>query len=319
MHEHYKYFACGEWKIIADNLHRPPAGGSNDELFAGLFKAARVLIEEGVEEEERIIPTLMLAHKAAWRVPALSYDDVHIEYVISGIPILEQQKFRIRGYEKRGYEKSRRVPKHIQVTLLPHWTAVSLEEVALEYESYIRSNGGACGHLGGRVSYYLHPHSSFQRIDLIVEEGLNDSEGRRWPSPNIVGTLAKAALESLNEYESLLNDGRLSLRLRKRGGSKSPETLIPAMVTLLLSETVARKDGTRDNAEIYRLLNEYVYCALPWKKPLEKGGTTNETRQLWNSVDVLSRTMLYEKPLLLSRNGGLWFASAFPGSALNKD
>lgn len=324
--------------IIANNLHRCSPAESNDELFAGLFKAARLLLQEG-EDEDRIVPTLMLAHKSAWRVQGLFYANVSMVDVVNGVPILQQSRIIVRGYEEKwsaGVSPQKRIPESICITLLPHWRPITAEEIILAYEMDVRRGHGDWDSREGRV-WYRVSEDPLQYIDLYVERINPDIPDNLrildWPSSNIVGAVAKAAL---NEYS-----GGLGLQARERGGPMEAETLVPAMVALLLSNNITKEEGHVNRAEIHRLLNEYVFCEIPWKRLPASGVGTNLSRQLWRDVDKMKERLYGPQatqnwshlpkgvkkkagemhgpgPLIIWREGPLTVAGPFPDDVFSE-
>jgi hypothetical protein len=96
--------------LIFTSEFEPP--GSPEEGFWWLFKAARVLLREGVSNEDHILPTLVFYHEidrgAAGGRAATSYGGTdlmpHVWYTVKtvdGIDILEEQPLRADILVKR--------------------------------------------------------------------------------------------------------------------------------------------------------------------------------------------------------------------------
>jgi hypothetical protein len=68
-----------------------------DERFEAVFEAARALLREKIGDEDKVIPTLKLAHRRGWRAPRLLYNAVRVVEVVEGVPILERTGVTVRG------------------------------------------------------------------------------------------------------------------------------------------------------------------------------------------------------------------------------
>jgi len=96
-----------------------------------------------------------------------------------------------------------------------------------------------------------------------------------WPPPRFVGRAAHAALQEFTER----------LVIRRRGGQKNPDNLIPAMVAYLLRNSLPVGTEVEGRKEIHRLMNRHVLCDIPWKRLPEDGyANTAEVVQLWDNV-----------------------------------
>jgi hypothetical protein len=80
----------GEDRIVITRALPGSPTESPDETFGALFKAARVLLSERIEGEDKIIPTLRLAQRMGRAAPRMLYSIVRVVQVVKGIPILER-------------------------------------------------------------------------------------------------------------------------------------------------------------------------------------------------------------------------------------
>ena len=277
--------------------------------FAGLFEAARVLLEDGADED-RVFPTLAYAGlevrdsggKRAELREALAEASGNLEEwerltgellertgrirpieVVGGVLVIERARVSVKVWE--GPEPE------VWIEVMPRSKPASPKEVASLYEQTMMEHGLPCEEVRAiSLTSFLTEH----HLRLIVKPeflGIHMGDGppeSLFPSPGLVGDVSRGLLEGgLGER----------LRGRKSGRGWKPETLVPAIVAFFLrtyGEMVGRK-------EIHRLLNERVLkparkSSLPYLKHLpEDGSSTSASNQLWKNVErahnQLIRTM----------------------------
>ena len=271
----------------------PPAEVRFDELF----EAARVLLEEGAEENQ-IIPTLALANHLCHGVSRLTaekerlvelwkdeeaWDEEADKFarrfgglrpvrVAHGVLILERRSALVTI----DYAPVAKTPVGVTISVYPHRTPLAKAgEVASLYDRVL-SNAGIprderCSvRLGSnlynrRLEIWIEPGTTVERA--IVTEGLTVPQlGWRldkkasFPQPRLVGDLC-AALVATASVEGFAAD----LPTRKSSRSPKPENLVPACIAFLLEAYGV------DHQKIYRLLDECVldetwksHLDLPW-------------------------------------------------------
>jgi hypothetical protein len=260
----------GEDRVVITRQASGAPTESPGERFEALFKAARVLLREKIGDEDKIIPTLKLAHKRGWRAPRVLYNAVRVVDVVDGVPILERSPATFRGSKSL-------LPPHalnsFNGCFFPYKRTITAEEIARAYQKALENEGVGWGRTGARITYEF----TGWYLWLSVERSGFWERGpdAPWPSPSLVGKLARVALE---EYSK-------SLIIRERGRKKELENIIPAMVAYLLRNSFPVGTELAGRKEIQRLLNCHVLCEIPWKNLPEDGyANTGEVVQLWNDV-----------------------------------
>jgi hypothetical protein len=259
-----------ESRIVITRQHAGWYAEDPNERFSELFKAARILLREKVSDEDKILPTLKLAHQRGWRAPRILYNHVRVTNVVDGVPILE--RFPVTFSGTRGP-----MPPYTLYSfggsVFPYKRLVKADEIARVYQKTLENEGVEWGENGTRITY------EFQTwyLWLSVERGsfIGGTSRGPWPPPRFVGRVAHAALQEYSEH----------LIIRQRGGQKSPDNLIPAMVAYLLRNSIPLGTEVEGRKEIHQLLNRHVLCDVPWKRLPEDGyANTGEVVQLWDNV-----------------------------------
>jgi len=157
--------------------------------------------------------------------------------------------------------------------VFPYKRLIRADEIARVYLQALENEGVSWEAAGGRVTYdfmgwYLW--LSVERDTFMPARSLGP-----WPPPRFVGRAAHAALQEFTER----------LVIRRRGGQKNPDNLIPAMVPHLLRNSLPVGTEVEGRKEIHRLMNRHVLCDIPWKRLPEDGyANTAEVVQLWDNV-----------------------------------
>jgi hypothetical protein len=274
--------------------------------FAGVFKVARMLLEDGAEED-RVFPTLGWAglevrngggERAKLRV-SLAEASVNpgkwerltqelsgkggrarpVE-VVGEVLVLERVPVTVKVWDG---------PKpEVWVEVMPRSRPASPKEVAALYEQTMREHGLPCEEERAiSLTSFLTEH----HLRLIIEPeflGIHMGEGPpdgSFPSPGLVEDAYRGLIEG--------NLGE-SLRGRKRGRGWKPETLVPAIVAFFLRTY----GGIIGRKEIHRLLNEHVLeparkSNLPHlgRLPVD-GRSTSPSNQLWENVERAHKQLI---------------------------
>ena len=280
-----------------------------DVRFAGVFNAARMLVEDEANED-RVFPTLAWAGlevkdgggKRAKLRASLTEASVNpgewelltrelsgkggrvrpIE-VVGEVLVLERVPVTVKVWE--GPEPE------VWIEVMPRSRPASPEEVASLYEQTMSEHGLPCEEERAiSLTSFLTEH----HLRLIIRPeflGIHMGDGPPeglFPSPGLVGDVSRGLLE----------DG-LGKRLRGRNSGRGwkPETLVPAIVAFFL-RTYGGMDGRK---EVHKLINERVLDPtrkgnVPRLERLpEEGRSTSASNQLWDNVrrahKQLMRTM----------------------------
>jgi hypothetical protein len=274
--------------------------------FAGVFRAARVLLEDGADED-RVFPTLAYAglevrdsggKRAELRVSLAEASGnpeawerltgellertgrVRPLEVVDGVLVLERAPVSVKVWE--GPEPE------VWIEVMPRSKPATPAEVASLYEQTMREHGLPCEEVRAiSLTSYLTEH----HLRLILKPeflGIHMGDGPPeglFPSPGLVGDVSRGLLEGgLGER----------LRGRKSGRGWKPETLVPAIVAFFLRTY----GGMVGRKEVHRLLNERVLkparkSSLPYLKRLpEDGSSTSASNQLWDNVERAHKQLI---------------------------
>ncbi len=289
---------------------------SIEQRFGELFRAARVLFREGVDEETQIIPTLALANEIgqgapdlidakerlvaawedpeAWEAEAKQFTREHASLrpvkAVEGILILEQLPVSVRVYNYP--DKEGEPPEQVVVTVYPYRARTSPEGVAATYEKTLSEAGIPCeesqrGFMGFEFSNEGYLLIGIERSDVSLAQKRARRTRRRqksgFPHPLVVGEYYKMLLGTPAGHGFARY-----LVTRKRGRDPDADNLVPACVAFYLREY--GEMGSRK--EIHRLLNEHLLRET-WKTSLpQQGYSTSGTTQLWRDVDKVKARLL---------------------------
>jgi hypothetical protein len=258
-------------------MHAGHPAESPGERFAALFKAARVLLREQIGDEDKIIPTLRLAHQRGWRAPRIQYDTVRVVEVVEDVPILERVGVTARGRRSLLTD----VLTDFVITLWPRSKKVSAKEIAGAYEKALKAEEVEWGKAGGRITYDLNQVRGYYVLLTVERSPFSKMRGEAWPSPSLAGKVAGAPLEEFSDR----------LVIRRAGPKMNSETLIPAVVAYLLRHSLAVGTEIGGYKEIHRLLNEHVLCEVPWKRRLPEKDYANDplAKQLRRDVKKIEQ------------------------------
>jgi hypothetical protein len=259
-----------ESRIVITRRYAGRPSEDPNERFSELFKAARILLREKVSDEDKILPTLNLAHQRGLHAPRILFNSVRVVNVVDGVPILE--RFPLSFSCTRSL-----YPPHtlysINGSMFPYKRAVKADEIARVYQKVLENEGLSWGGESTRITYEFMDWYLW----LSVERGsfIGGSTQAEWPPPRFVGKVAHAALQEFSKH----------LIIRQRGGQKNPDNLIPAIVAYLLRNSLPVGTEVEGRKEIHQLLNRHVLCDVPWKRLPEDGyANTGEVVQLWENA-----------------------------------
>ena len=300
-----------------------------EERFDKLFRAARVLLREGIDQEDRVVPTLAYAYcvcegdlyssvshrfeeleegSEAWerRADAFvsAYGSLRPVRVVGGILILERLPVSVEIKRDPDTEQA----KEVRLFAYPHRRPAEPKHVGSLYERTLSAAGvpygeSDMGQMGfdfsfGHLMIYVTREKRYHLYPKAPGSGMPiREEAVPFPTPRIVQGF----------YEMLLGkpsgDGFWKrLATRTRGGAPSAANLIPACVAFYL-----RNNGKiQSRKEIHRLLNEHVLCETHKFIP-EVTYATSESNQLWRDVNDRAkvRNPLHEVGWTLYREGDI--------------
>jgi hypothetical protein len=282
--------------------------------FAELFKAARVLLKEGIAEEDQIYPTLAFANElgqglvdfieekerlvSAWKDGSESWAEAVYEFswrhpslrpikVVDGVVIRERVPVdvRIHKYPIQDVE----VPRVAVLTVYPHKRPPTPEQVAARYDKELS------------VARIPHTTSNKGRFEFSFEDGyllMEVHHTRTSIPPEHMGTVFRDGKPEFPHprlveafYKMLVGttsgDGfARHLVTRRRGPAPASDTVIPACVAFFLRDYGGMKEGV----EAHRLLKEHVLRAH-WKT-LPEGHSDSASTQLWRDADKAKNKLL---------------------------
>jgi hypothetical protein len=296
------YLFCGECirrlkegervYLVFTSEFEPP--GSPEEGFRWLFKAARVLLREGVSDEDQILPTLVFAHEidrgTAGGRAATTYENTGLMphvwntvKTVDDIDILEEEPIRADILVKRPPpdKRAETVPQGVLIQVSFHKKAVEPEHVASVYAEKLTARGMRFGSApSGAMEYEFVGNRLYLTVMLKKVPPVG---GSTFPSPQLVETF----------YSGLTKD--LGKRLTTSGRQFEASNLIPACVAFLLRAS----GGIKSQKEIHRLLNNQVFG----EKRFDEDGyaNTSEVVQLRENVPKAGKRIARMLPLVWGR------------------
>jgi len=272
--------------------YEPPS--PPEEGFWWLFKAARVLLREGVSDEDQILPTLVFAHEidrgTAGGRAATTYENTDLmphEWntvkTVDGIHILEEEPIRADILVKRPPpdKEAERVTQGVLIQVSFHKKAVEPRDVGSIYADRLTAKGMRFGSApSGSIDYEIVGNRLYLTVMLKKELPVG---GSIFPSPQLVETF----------YRGLTKD--LGRRLTTHGKQFEASNIIPACVAFFLRAS----GGIKSWKEIHRLLNDHVFGE---QKFHEDGyASTSEVVQLQQNVPKAGEKIARMLPLVWGR------------------
>lgn len=282
------------WPPTAPTEEEPPP--LPEERFGELFKAARILLKNHIEDEDQIIPTLAFANEIGQGVEHLTslqksfqridadtetwrrkadwlascYASLRPARVVDGVLILE----RLSASVNIANEPETEAPRKILINIYAHRRPTEPEHLAALYGRVLSDAG--IPHTASQSGQFGF---EFQAKGLQIFISSDPSNALDFPHPKVVGGVYRMLLGSPS------GDGfARHLATRTRGSAPSADNLIAACVAFYLrdyGEIASRK-------QIHRLLNEHVLCETH-KTLSEEGYSSSATNQLWEAATNVKR------------------------------
>jgi hypothetical protein len=287
--------------LVFTSEFEPP--GPPEEGFWWLFRAARVLLREGVNDEDQILPTLVFAHEidrgAAGGRAATTYENTGLmphEWntvkTVDRIDILEEEPIRGDILVKRPPpdKEGEATPHGLLLQVSYHKTAVEPEHVASVYAEKLTARGMRFGSAPtGVMEYEFVGNRLYLTVKLKKESAVDESI---FPTPQLVEQFYRGLRKEFRD------------RLTAHGRTFEPDNLIPACVAFLLRAS----GGIRSQKEIHRLLNNQVFG----EKRFDESGyaSTSEVVQLRENVPKAGERIARLLPLVWGRPFSEPFSSA---------
>jgi hypothetical protein len=298
-----------------------------EQRFEALFGAARVLLREGIGEEDQVFPTLVFAaglgegyidletskkrllaaqhSPQRWEIEADRFVRACPRFrpidVVEGVPILERLPVHV---EITNYMHPEIViPKRVRLEVTPSRYMVKPEHIAALYEKALSAAGIPCteGTQGSMDFKYTEDFGNRLLITLkhpledIVDEGIA-------PLEELVSIYPEGKppfphpLVVQGFYEMLMGTPRghhgfaRYLVGRSRGRTPDADTLVPATVAAYLR----RLGKISSRIEVHRLLNAHVLGGT-WKTLPEEGYASSAVNQLWRDVEKVKNWTLLDE------------------------
>jgi hypothetical protein len=271
-----------------------------EEGFWRLFKAARVLMREGISDEDQILPTLVFAHEidrgAARGRAATTYENTGLmphEWntvkTVDGIGILEEVPIRADILVKHPPpdKEAERVPQGVLIQVSFHKKAVEPRDVGSIYAERLTAKGMRFGSApSGSIDYEFVGNRLYLTIKLKKELPVG---GSIFPSPQLVDAFYRGLKKGFGKR--LTTHGKQFVI----GNHLGVSNLIPASVAFLLRAS----GGIKSQKEIHRLLNDQVFGE---QKFHEDGyASTSEVVQLRENVPKAGERIARMLPLVWGR------------------
>lgn len=300
----------GYWGPAEEEPSPPP-----EERFGELFKAARVLLDHGIADEDVIYPTLAYASergqglwmfeevaaslcaaedRAQWGSACEQFLREHGGAVpmdtVDGVVILARPS--VDGGVGMYPIPDMEIPEQVVLRILPYTTTPDFEYIASVYESILTNYDVAYGmsHAGSidfefdlgalRVTTYANAKSGGRVPREHAQAVFGDGEKPEFLHPRLMAAFCQTLLGtgSGDGFGRLLAD-------RKRGKSPDPVRLIPACVAFYLKEY-----GGVGRVEAHRLLKKHLpdcVADLP-----EAGYSNSAGNQLWRDAKKAGQKLL---------------------------
>jgi hypothetical protein len=276
-----------------------------------LLRAARALLDNGIENEDEIIPTLVLAANVG-QMPRLEYirdelakagrdSKARAELdgqlysvsggwimssgrVVDGVPLVRRALLRITGFKDKG--------GHIEEIAIDVFKrSVTHEEVGKWYEWYLKQENldYDLNDLSRGVVAYKTDNREFFRLIARPEERSVDTDGRilpitegirKFPHPPAVAGMYKGlrGLMAFAEPNTLLS-GRL------RGPDFKPHNLVPACVAWYLGGRRALIRRPEMIPQVAKMLNQHLLA------PCGKGPLPDPS-PVWRDTEKVDAALL---------------------------
>jgi hypothetical protein len=282
--------------------------GDSPEEYGELFRAARVLFEKDVSDEDLIIPTLAFAARASasdmpwltqlkdslleagegseawenlWRLFIDTFDTLQPYRIVDGVPLVWRADLYVRLFRFNPTQPKAWVVKRIFIEV--HSRSVKPRDVKAKYEKSLRMadipwerwDRGSVRYKADKcyLSLLVRPEDT-EGLDFMDQHLLRTGEQLPFPPPAVVESVYEGVWKCFRDD---------ALKGKQKENSYKPENLIPACVAWYVGGYRERTPNTKLRREVVRALDRYLFEPLG-KEELEST-SSNRARQLWGAVE----------------------------------
>ena len=280
---------------------------------AEVFRFARLLFDAGIEDEDKIIPTLVFAanlsempHLRELRDSAAALDDqdenwkdlrgkfshffdkmVALPDTIDGVPILQQQPITMTGVTNEQGNLG-----EVAIDVFMH--SARAEKVVGVYEWFLKQYNVEIDPARGDISYKLH--EDFIRIVARPETtSVDAADGRilairsgppRLPDPLIVAGMYRVLKGSRSQ--GMFKGYRSVLAGRERGKRSGADILVPACVGWYVAGRSDLSGQTEERRRVVKILDRELLVPCG-KKELQEESSSRFWKDVRNMSDAIRR------------------------------
>ena len=294
-----------------------------EERYGELFRAAEIIRRAGIEDENRIIPTLVFAARSfelqnlgaireqlavaevgseRWMdlkgIVRRAFDTFEIVGVHDGMPIIYSRPFKLRAHaypetgivEKVVIEVYRRSAKGEEIV---KWYDALLSEHDVSYDG---REGGFGWHASvGCLQMVFHRLAPAALNPVLEGRSEMNAENRDLPlpHPHIVAGLCEALIGSVGTSGKSGGFAHL-LGGRDRGRSFDPDYLIPAVVAWYVGDRGRLIERHDLKPKVARILHDNLDEGLlrPRSKRIFHGKGWDSAEYIWDFVERISQPVL---------------------------
>ncbi len=287
-----------------------------------LSHAARVVFEEGIVDEYKIVPTLAFAARAAQNpllarvrdkflavaVGSEDWEDLRqgflnafitldVETVVDGVLVVRHEPFWV-GYVPWDEEAPVR-----EIVIDVYFRPSRAEDVGDRYERALRSASIPYERWDrGLVSYKAYPDSLRIKVCPLDRSMDLHDEMLIWPQHEQLSFPPPIVVQ--NTYSALDQSFRhLVLEGRKGGGGFRQETLVPGVCAWYVGDCGKLNEDTSLRDKVVRVLDKHLLGPLG-REPLETK-SSDRARKLWQRVREQSKLIQRMDDELLTRHSKL--------------
>lgn len=294
------------------------------ERCRAVFWTAAVLFENGVTDEDIVIPTLVFARTAAesemykdltkmngpvegctpHALAEIAFDDsglsllsaeqaymgLELVELVDGVPLVRVHPYAVFAEKHPGTQ----LPKRVCFQILSR--RVSPTSIRNRYEQFLEEEGAHWGeNLSGVISYnFRHSYVTVRiepaDIDSFLRRGLEASANPlQWaayhfPPPTLVEGFCEGLLRSLHKGEWKREDV-YGLDLYGKPRDKTADKIIPAFVAWHVGLGVEGRIYAPDRTRVSQVLNKHLL--RPCDKPELPEDHWSPSNTLWRDVEAL--------------------------------
>jgi hypothetical protein len=312
---------------ICEKCEEELAGGEEPlQEHKELFRAARALLDNGIENEDEIIPTLVLAANVS-QMPHLKHIRDELAKaggdskarneldgqlysisggwvwssgrVLDGVPLVRRAALWINGVEDEG--------GHIEEVVIDVFKrSVVHEEVGKWYEWYLKLKGADydLNDLSRGVVAYKN-HNEFFRLIAQPEERSMDTDGyylpttervRKFPHPQAVAGMYEGLrdLMAFTETNTLLSG-------RQKGPGFKPHNLVPACVAWYVGGRRALIGRGEMRPQVAKMLNQHLLVPCGKVRLPER---QNSSPPIWRDTEKVEPALLRFEDAIRGESNG---------------